>query len=328
MAFKQVYVCSVCEKWIECNPEETLKGCPHCGNKLQYVPVDVSTYTSWDEETRKTFQQEYLKATSEEAQNPAQPAQPVPQPAPQPAAQKPDWQVQKEPEKKSGCVGSFMRYILYTVIAVCVFYAVTYAGNWLNANNDTQKQAEISLNAALENGDVMPVGEYVSLKARWIIGPYATQTEYREMNFGGSGDGLKATTRETEYYYVILEDSTFMSVATANDKEKETLNRMTDWLLNVDGYPMDGETITLQGKLDTLKDEELLGFYREYFPQIFGIPEDSPLVRTIVLDTTAGRENGQIAGTVAIVAVVAVIVLLKMRRNKKKSKPVVNNEAA
>lgn len=304
---KQLYLCRHCRTWrMELTEQEAAHGCPDCGAPLEQVPVDEEAYAAWDDETREAFHQEYLKATQ------AEPPQPTPQPAP-------------EKKAKSGCVGSFARLTLGLVVIIAVFYAVTFVSNWLHANNNSQRQAQISLNTILEDGGVIPVGEYVSLDARWVIGPYATESAYRELHLFGSDSGLTATTSETDYYYVILEDDTILSVATANAAEKETLNRMTDWLLGVDGFPMDGETILLQGTLETLKDEELLAFFKENLTNIFGIPASSPMVRTLVLNTAAGREGGNIGFTVAVTAVVAVIVLLAMKRKKKQA--VVNDNS-
>lgn len=59
--FKQLYVCKDCEQWFSGNPEQTLKGCPHCKGKLVYVPVNYEKYKAMDDEEKAAFKQSFLE---------------------------------------------------------------------------------------------------------------------------------------------------------------------------------------------------------------------------------------------------------------------------
>ena len=223
--------------------------------------------------------------------------------------------------KKSGKFASFgsamLRYIIGIVAATVIFYLVSEGGNLLRQNNNSQRKAEISLNDYIDQGKAFPEKEYVSLNVRWVIGPYATETTTSTYGPRGSSGGLTATTGVNYFYYVVLEDMTLMTIKSANNAEVETLDRMSEWLLNVDGFPMNGETYTLQGKLEKMTEADLLAEYKANL-SIFGLTANDPEVRYLVLDTTEGRE-GLYIGIVIVVAAVIIALIIRSRGKKKKA---------
>lgn len=223
--------------------------------------------------------------------------------------------------KKSGKFAGFgsamLRYIIGIVVAMVIFYLFSEGGNLLRQNNNSQRKAEISLNDYIDQGKAFPEKEYVSLNVRWVIGPYATETTTSTYGSRYSDGGLTATTGVNYFYYVVLEDMTLLTVKTANNAEVETLDRMSEWLLNVDGFPMNGETFTLQGKLEEMTQADLLKEYKANL-SIFGLTENDPEVRYLVLDTTEGRE-GLYIGIVIVVAAVIIALVIRSRGKKKKA---------
>ncbi|MBR5380196.1 MAG: hypothetical protein IK140_06645 [Clostridia bacterium] len=83
----------------------------------------------------------------------------------------------------------------------------------------------------------------------------------------------------SEYYFVVLKDMSFMALKTENTREFETLDRMTDWLLGVDGFPMNGETLKVQGKLKKMTDNDLLSLYRTNLMSVFSVSSTDSAVR-------------------------------------------------
>ena len=175
-----------------------------------------------------------------------------------------------------------------------------------------QRKAEISLNQIIDRGEELPVNEYVSFEARWVIGPIATQTTTSNMR--GS---LSATTGVDYYYYCILEDMTVIGLQAAAANDVEALDRMSDWLLDVEGYPMNGETLLMQGQLEKLTDPDLKSIYNEYL-SIFELSPNDPEVHYLVLNTTAGRLDWVIYCGAAVI-IIFVVVLVRIKKNGKKA---------
>ena len=59
MKDKQLFLCRNCGLWYENNLEGT-KVCSECKAELEHVPIDFSTYASWNSDGQKAFQTEYL----------------------------------------------------------------------------------------------------------------------------------------------------------------------------------------------------------------------------------------------------------------------------
>lgn len=232
--------------------------------------------------------------------------------------------------KKSGKFAGFgsalLRYVIGIVVAMVIFYLFSEGGNLLRQNNNSQRKAEISLNDYIDQGKEFPEKEYVSLNVRWVIGPYATETTTSTYGPRGSSGGLTATTGVNYFYYVVLDDMTLMTIKSANNAEVETLDRMSEWLLGVDGFPTNGETFTLQGKLEKMTQSDLLKEYKSNL-SIFGLTENDPEVRYLVLDTTEGRE-GMYIGIVIVVAAIVIALVIRSRGKKKKAQEAAEAQAA
>lgn len=222
----------------------------------------------------------------------------------------------KTPNKAAGCGTAMLRYIIGIVAAIAIFYLFSEGGNLLRQNNNSQRKAEISLNDYIDQGKEFPEKEYVSLNVRWVIGPYATETTTSTYGSRYSKGGLTATTGVNYFYYVVLEDMTLMTVKTANNAEVDVLDKMSDWLLDVDGYPTNGQTFTLQGKLKKMTQSDLLKEYKANL-SIFGLTASDPEVRYLMLDTTEGREGMYIGIVIVIAAIVIARVIIKRGKKKK-----------
>ena len=198
------------------------------------------------------------------------------------------------------------------IIAVgLIAWLVTNGTRFLNANNSMQREAKTALEDYIDGNQDFPMNEYVSLEARWVIGPFAEETTTSTTN------GIKATSGVSEYYFVVLKDMSFMALKTENTREIETLDRMTDWLLGVDGFPMNGETLKVQGKLKKMTDKDLLSLYRTNLMSVFSVSSTDSAVRYVYLDTTAGREAPYlIIGGVIAVGVIALILYNRSRKKK------------
>ena len=154
--------------------------------------------------------------------------------------------------KKVG--GAILRAVVIILLVGGIGFLVTNGIRLFDEHNSMQKEAKIALEDSLSSGQELPVGEYVSYEARWVLGPFATETETHSTN------GISATLSELSYYYLILEEDdglSLMALKAQNAQVNETLERMSDWLMSVDGFPYGGETLKVQGKLEEMKDTEL-----------------------------------------------------------------------
>ncbi len=213
--------------------------------------------------------------------------------------------------KKTG--STILRYLIAIVLVGVAGFLVTTGFRFLNAHNAMQKEAKIALEDSLSSGQELPVGEYVSYEARWVIGPFATETETQSTN------GITATSGVNSYYYLILDEPdglSLMALESENAQENETLERMSDWLMSVDGFPYGGETLKVQGKLEEMKDTELRRYFSEDLQEIFGISPNDPAVRYLVLDTTEGREGIYLILAAAAVALLLIVVIIKKAKKK------------
>jgi len=230
---------------------------------------------------------------------------------------KPVYNADKSSENTEGCLPYTAWRLFYLLVGIVIFYAFTGFTKWFNSNNNIQREAEIHLNALIESGDELPIGEYADLEVNLVFGPYATYTQSREM----SEYEITVVVKETEYYFIILEDKTVMSVATANDDEKAALSRLSNQLENAimtDSTP-GRETYLVRGELTEMENGELRDVFEENADYFFGLTPDSPALRAVVLDTDAGREGGYNIATAVIVVVVFIIVLLRYKSKKKKT---------
>lgn len=222
--------------------------------------------------------------------------------------------------KKAGSAGAaVLRYILGIALFGIIFWLFTSGTRILNENNSMQREAKTALDDYIADGREFPEGEYVSLNVRWVIGPFGTLTSTSTTN------GITATAGVSYYYYAVLEDATVMAIKTENREERAVLDEMSEWLMSVDGYPMNGKTHKLQGKLIKLQDGDMKKIFREGIQSIFSISPDDPSVRYLVLDTTAGRGDLYFIIIFSLAAVAVVIMLI--RRSRKKRLEAENTEA-
>ena len=213
--------------------------------------------------------------------------------------------------KKTG--STILRYLIAIVLVGVAGFLVTTGFRFLNAHNAMQKEAKIALEDSLSSGQELPVGEYVSYEARWVLGPFVTETETNSTN------GISATLSELSYYFLILEEDdglSLMALKAQNAQVNETLERMSDWLMSVDGFPYGGETLKVQGKLEEMKDTELRRYFSEDLQEIFGISPNDPAVRYLVLDTTEGRDGILLILAAAAVALLLIVVIIKKAKKK------------
>ena len=205
---------------------------------------------------------------------------------------------------------SILYYIIGFILIGVVGFLFTNGSRYIDEHNNMQKEAKIALEDYTSTGRAFPVGEYVSYEARWVIGPFATETQSSTTN------GVKATSGVSSYYYLVLDDATLMAVKVNNAKDLETLEQMSNWLSSVQGFPTNGKTLKLQGDLREMTDQKVLSYYREGALSIFGLPSSDPAVRYLLLDTTAGRE-----GIYLIIFGVIGLIVLAVVLSKKKPQP-------
>ena len=205
---------------------------------------------------------------------------------------------------------SFLALIVFFVLGGLVVFGLTNGYRAINENNNTQRKADISLNTYVDSGEEFPVGKYVSLEVRWVIGPFGTYTTT------STSHGMTATSNVDYWYVAVLEDGTFMAVSTRNTAEREKLDRMSDWLLGVEGFPRNGETFTLQGKLKKLTNKDMKGIYEKFMTQA-GVSLTDSRIRYLVLDTSAGREQLWIIIIAAAALIVIGLVAFSKIRKKK-----------
>ena len=211
-------------------------------------------------------------------------------------------------------LGSILRAVVIILVVGGIGFLVTNGTRLFHENSSMQKEAKIALEDYLGSGQELPVGEFVSYEARWVIGPFAEETETSTTN------GISATAGVRSYYYLILdegEELSLMALEVENAQDNQTLERMCDWLLGVDGFPYGGETLKVQGKLEEMKDAELRRYFSEDLQDIFGLSPNDPAVRYLVLDTTAGRDG--IFLILAAVAVAALLIVVIVKKAKKKT---------
>ena len=213
--------------------------------------------------------------------------------------------------------GSFLGLIIGIVILGLVGWGLTNLYRTIDENNNSQKQADISLNEYVDSGKDLPVGEYVSLDVRFVAGPYATNTHTETTNYI-----FTATTAEDDYYVVMLEDNSIISVCTANKAEKEKLNKLAEWWNSVDGTPMTGEVVRLQGDLKEMgkssdNEKELMDYYKSFLQSADVSPYDQR-VHYVYLDTKTGRTS-YIGWVIGGAAVLILILWFRSRSKKKKA---------
>ena len=194
------------------------------------------------------------------------------------------------------------------LVLVLAFVAVYVVYGMTAGNQSLQKKAAINLNEYVDSGAEFPMGEYVSCDVRWVLGPFATNTEYTTWGI------TQVTNRVDNYYFLVLEDMTLMTLCASDKATVEKLNAMSDWLSGVNGFPMSGETFTVQGELRRLTDSELRDFFTSDAKTVFGLDADDEAMRYVVLNTNSGTERFIALVAAGVVLIIAAVALITRRK--------------
>jgi len=295
MAYEQMYVCKECGQYVTINPEKSLKGCPHCKGELQYIPGDPKklnqlSYEQIEVKTAETAT--YMHEQTKKAGT--------------------DETTANTRSKRPGCMATIIGSLVSVLICYMAFFLVNSGRNLLHSVDPFQMKTDLSLNEIVEQGQPLPEDSYVRLDVRWISGPFAEETETRSME----DSSVKMTAAVDYYYHVVLEDFTMIALKAANTRELETLDRLVEWFWSVDGYQMDGETVTVYGKLERMLDSNLIRFYSEDL-SVFGLSGASDEVHYMVLDTTEGRYGAAVLAVCAVLVVVLIVLIKKTHKENK-----------
>ena len=93
---------------------------------------------------------------------------------------------------------TLLRYIVAILVIGVAAFLLTNGTRYLNENNAMQQEAKIALEDYISSGKEFPTGEFVSLNARWVLGPFATETSTSTTN------GIEATSGVAYYYFLVL----------------------------------------------------------------------------------------------------------------------------
>lgn len=301
MSQERLFICRNCQQWSVASPKS--KTCPYCRGELFHVPINMDQYSNWTEGQRQGFKQNYLAGKYEGTL-----------PSFQPKASGGTGGAQQQ--KKSGCGGAILSMLIRVAIGAVLFFLVTGGINWVNQNNNMQRKADTYLNDIVSMGGRPEEGDYVRLSTRWVYGPFAEETQTYSYGSRSSSGGLTATVNTIQYYYVWLDDGSIMAIKTSNADEIETLDRMSNWFLSVDGFPTTGEVLALNGKLKEIKAGDLKGYYADGL-SLFGRDVFSEDVHLLMLDTSAGREMFYILMAGAVVIVIVVLVVVSKSKKKR-----------
>jgi hypothetical protein len=227
-------------------------------------------------------------------------------------------------ENGNGKGSSCLLIIVGILLVGMLGYGATTLFRTAGENNNNQRKADVSLNDYVAKGRDLPVGKYVSLDVRFVGGPYATNTHTETTNWI-----FTATSAVDNYYAVMLDDGTIMAVCASNKAEKEKLDKLVEWWNSVEGMPMTGEVLHLQGDLKEMTEKndnerDLMDYYKSFLRQA-NVSLSSPKVHYLVLDTRAGRDSiwMWIGGGVLVL-----ILILWIRSRSKKKKAAASSAEA
>ncbi len=179
-------------------------------------------------------------------------------------------------------------------------------------NDPLRQRAKLRLEEYVDKGEALPLGKYVSVDARWVLGPFAVEASMED-----SGDDV-SDKDASYYYYLRLKDGSVMALKSKHKDELKALDRMSEWLMQTPLYPLNGETLHLQGKLKEFPNARLTQLFDESFEDAFGVkPQDK--ARYVLMDTNAGYEPMILWMVLSGGALGAGIGLLIQWRRKKKA---------
>ena len=227
--------------------------------------------------------------------------------------------MEQQNETKKTNKGGTALFLILRVVLGFILVAVFAAGsNFLHANSKLLRTTKTKdLNEILQNGEEYPVGEFVSLEVWLPLGAYAEESS--TISYGHSNEG--GFTSGTDYYYVVyLEDQTFMSLKLSNNEDIKAIDKIFDDLMEMESIESadDLNSYVLSGKLTTLTDDEIIGYYKEALSDMDFDPNGEN-VRLYVLDTTAIPTQNIIILVVCVAAVIgAVYLIFRLQKKKKK----------
>ena len=153
----------------------------------------------------------------------------------------------------------------------------------MSGDDPLRQRAKLRLEEYVDKGEALPLGKYVSVDARWVLGPFAVEASMED-----SGDGVNDEDA-SYYYYLRLKDGSVIALKSKHKDELKALDRMSEWLMQTPLYPLNGETLHLQGKLKGFPNARLTQLFDESFEDAFGVkPQDK--ARYVLMDTNAGYE--------------------------------------
>ena len=215
-------------------------------------------------------------------------------------------------------IGRFIAsYLVYIVVALVVLGMISGGQGWLHAHNRFLRQGDApSLNDTIARGEDFPMGEFVKLDVKGVLGSYATNTASTE-SFGASFESGK-----DHYYAVVLEDMRIMTIIASDKEEMRQLDALSDAVAAYDGDEgvfSDAEfpSYTIVGKLETLTDQEVLTYYNRALESI-GIRSDNADITTIALNATSPRLTNILLYFVAPIAALILVVVLARRSQKRR----------
>ena len=210
-------------------------------------------------------------------------------------------------------------YVLYIVIAVIGMALFSGAQNLLHQNPQLFQGGEmIDLNEYVAEGKEFPEDEFARLEVKVVAGPYATYTTSNESRFGTT-----FKSGEDYFYVVLLEDMRLMTVSVSNPQDIAAMDELAEAGDRYEGdkgifREADFPSHTLTGKLKTMTNEELIGYYHSAI-KAAGVSPQLVNVTLLELDTSAVRAEKvllYVGGPVALAAIV--IILLAVRSRKKR----------
>ena len=201
--------------------------------------------------------------------------------------------------------------ILYLVIGiVCVAIGILI----LACNAGYMIKGEcLELEDYFDSG-VYPEGEYVSLNVNSVLGTYA-ETKH-------TTNGIP--TGKDLYYVLFLDDNSFISLKVKDKGDIKKIDKICDDTWASDDW-CTSEPLKVTGKLKTISNSEIRGFYGEFFDEFcsaMGITrsdlESEFTIRELDLDITDSR--GSLWGIFAILCGIGVIAALVGLASLKKAK--------
>ena len=223
-----------------------------------------------------------------------------------------------DPEKKRGIPGTILYIILRVVLAFAVVAVIAGVSNFFHSNSKfLQARDAVNLNEIIASGEEFPEGEFVTLQVYYPIGNYAESKS--SLTVGSDSNGGGFTSGVDQYYMILLEDSTLMSLKISNTEDIKALDELNTLLGETDDWASLPDYVEVTGKLTTLTDPEIVSFYEEALGYLDLTTSDSN-VRMYLLDATEIPGSNMLLFAGIIVGVILLIILAVTLISRKKKK--------